>query len=215
MSNSSLIDIQEISPNRNSPRNHIIDTITIHCFCVQLSAARMVKHFDNKSVKCSCNYAVGYDGSIGLCVPEADRSWCSSSPNNDHRAITIEVASDNKHPYAVTKSAYNSLIDLVVDICRRNGIKKLVWSTNKNDRVNHRNGCNMTVHRDFANKACPGEYLYSRMQSIADSVNAKLSESNIIYRVQVGAFSVKKNAENLCTELKSKGYPAYVKADKK
>lgn len=214
MSNSSLIEIQEISPNRNSPRNNIIDTITIHCFCNQVTAARMVKYFDNAEVRCSCNYVVGYDGSIGLCVPEADRSWCSSSSYNDNRAVTIEVASDTKNPYSVTESAYKALVELVADICKRNGIKRLVWSKNQTDRVNHKNGCNMTVHRDFANKACPGEYLYSRMQNIADSVNAKLYESNSIYRVQVGAFSVKKNAENLCRELKSKGYPAFVKADK-
>lgn len=114
------------------------------------------------------------DGSIGLSVDEKDRSWCSSNGTNDNRAITIEVASDTTHPYAVTAKAYAALLDLVTDICKRNGIKKLVWSTNKNDRVNHRNGCNMTVHRDFANKACPGEYLYSRHGEIAAEVNRRL-----------------------------------------
>ena len=77
-------------------------------------------------------------------------------------------------PYAVTDQAYAALLDLVEDICRRNGIKKLVWSTNKNDRVNHLNGCNMTVHRDFANKACPGDYLYNRHGEIAAEVNRRL-----------------------------------------
>lgn len=114
------------------------------------------------------------DGSIGLSVDEKDRSWCSSNGTNDNRAITIEVASDTTHPYAVTAKAYAALLDLVTDICKRNGIKKLVWSTNKTDRVNHRNGCNMTVHRDFANKACPGEYLYSRHGEIAAEVNRRL-----------------------------------------
>ena len=107
-------------------------------------------------------------------MDEKDRSWCSSNGTNDNRAITIEVASDTTHPYAVTAKAYAALLDLVTDICKRNGIKKLVWSTNKNDRVNHRNGCNMTVHRDFANKACPGEYLYSRHGEIAAEVNKRL-----------------------------------------
>ena len=105
---------------------------------------------------------------------EKDRSWCTSSGVNDHRAITIEVASDTKHPYAVNSKAYAALLDLVTDICKRNGIKKLVWSTNKNDRVNHLNGCNMTVHRDYANKSCPGEYLYSRHGEIAAEVNKRL-----------------------------------------
>ena len=107
-------------------------------------------------------------------VEEKDRSWCSSNGDNDHRAITIEVASDTTHPYAVNDKAYNALIELVADICQRNGIKKLVWSTDKNERVNHLNGCNMTVHRDYANKACPGDYLYERHGDIAAKVNAKL-----------------------------------------
>lgn len=74
----------------------------------------------------------------------------------------------------MTEKAYAALIDLVTDICKRNGIKKLVWSTEKADRVNHKNGCNMTVHRDYANKACPGDYLYSRMGDVAAQVNKRL-----------------------------------------
>ena len=112
-------------------------------------------------------------------MDEKDRSWCSSNGTNDNRAITIEVASDTTHPYAVTAKAYAALLDLVTDICKRNGIKKLVWSTNKNDRVNHRNGCNMTVHRDFANKACPGEYLYSRHGVTPYLVRVKITNLNI------------------------------------
>ena len=84
------------------------------------------------------------------------------------------MASDTKEPYAVTDKAYNALIELVTDICRRNGIKKLVWSTDKNKRMNHLDGCNMTVHRDYANKSCPGTYLYERHGDIAAKVNAKL-----------------------------------------
>lgn len=92
--------------------------------------------------------------------------------------MTIEVASDSTHPYAVNDAAYRSLIVLLADICRRNGIEKLVWSTNKSDRVNHKNGCNMTVHRDYEAKACPGEYLYSRHGQIAAEVNKILEEDN-------------------------------------
>ena len=107
-------------------------------------------------------------------MEEKDRSWCSSSASNDNRAITIEVASDTKHPYAVNEKAFAALLDLVADICKRNGIKRLVWSTNKKDRMNHLNGCNMTVHRDYANKACPGDYLYNRHGEIAAEVNRRL-----------------------------------------
>lgn len=109
-------------------------------------------------------------------VEEKDRSWCSSNRENDNRAVTIEVASDSYAPYAVSDSAYNATIKLVADICKRNGIEKLVWSNDKNERVNHLNGANMTVHRDFANKACPGDYLYSRMGDIAEKVNAILDK---------------------------------------
>lgn len=174
MSNSPLVTYTRITKNKTSPRNHAIDTITIHCIVGQWTAKQGCNYFATTDRQCSANYVVGKDGSIGLSVDEKDRSWCSSNGTNDNRAITIEVASDTTHPYAVTAKAYAALLDLVTDICKRNGIKKLVWSTNKNDRVNHRNGCNMTVHRDFANKACPGEYLYSRHGEIAAEVNRRL-----------------------------------------
>lgn len=174
MSNSALATYTRITKNKTSPRNHAIDTITIHCIVGQWTAKQGCDYFATTDRQCSANYVVGKDGSIGLSVDEKDRSWCSSNGTNDNRAITIEVASDTTHPYAVTAKAYAALLDLVTDICKRNGIKKLVWSTNKNDRVNHLNGCNMTVHRDFANKACPGEYLYSRHGEIAAEVNRRL-----------------------------------------
>ncbi len=173
MNNSSLITYTKLSANCTKPRNHAIDTITIHCFVGQVTAKSGCDAF-KRITAASCNYVVGHDGSIGLCVEEANRSWCTSSKSNDHRAVTIEVASDTKHPYAVTDKAYEALINLVADICKRNKIKKLVWSEDKNDRINHLNGCNMTVHRDFANKACPGEYLYSRHGDIATKVNKLL-----------------------------------------
>ena len=171
MSNSPLVTYTNITKNKTSPRNHAIDTITIHCIVGQWTAKQGCDYFATTDRECSANYIVGKDGSIGLSVDEADRSWCTSSRENDNRAITIEVASDTEHPYAVTDAAYAALIKLVADICKRNGIKKLVWSTNKTDRVNHANGCNMTVHRDYANKACPGQYLYDRHGAIAAAVN--------------------------------------------
>lgn len=174
MSNSPLATYTRITKNKTSPRNHTIDTITIHCIVGQWTAKQGCDYFATTDRQCSANYVVGKDGSIGLSVDEKDRSWCSSNSANDNRAITIEVASDTTHPYAVTDAAFAALLNLVEDICRRNGIKKLVWSTNKNDRVNHLNGCNMTVHRDYANKACPGEYLYSRHGEIAAEVNRRL-----------------------------------------
>lgn len=175
MSNSSLVTYTKITSHRNSPRTHAIDTITIHCYVGQVSAKSGCDYFYSTNRSASCNYVVGYDGSIGLCVPENDRSWCSSNTKNDDRAITIEVACDTSHPYKVTDKAYEALIKLVADVCKRNNIKKLVWSSNKSDRVNHSNGCNMTLHRDFKQKACPGQYLYERQEEIAKRVNVLIA----------------------------------------
>lgn len=172
--NSPLVDYTRISPNRTPNRTHSIDTITIHCVVGQCSVETLGAIFAPSTRQASSNYGIGYDGRIGMYVEEKDRSWCSSSASNDHRAITIEVASDTYHPYAVNDKAYAALLNLVTDICRRNGIKKLVWSTNKNERMNHLNGCNMTVHRDYANKSCPGDYLYNRHGKIAAEVNKRL-----------------------------------------
>lgn len=174
MSNSSLVAYTKLSPNCTKPRNHAIDTITIHCTAGQCTAESLGNIFVNPSRKASSNYGVDKDGRIGLYVDECNRSWCTSNRDNDNRAITIEVSSDNAEPYKVTDAALKSLVTLVADICKRNGLNKLVWSTNKNDRVNHLNGCNMTVHRDYAAKACPGEYLYGKHGWIAFEVNKLL-----------------------------------------
>lgn len=187
MSNSSLVTYKLISPNKSSRNGHAIDTITIHCFVGQVTAKRGCEVFQTAN---SCNYVVGYDGSIGLVVEEKDRSWCTSSRANDERAVTIEVACESKHPYKVTSKAYTTLIALVTDICKRNGIDKLVWSTKKSDRVNHRNGCNMTVHRDYENKACPGKYLYDRHGAIAAAVNKKLGASDTTEKNEVNTVNI-------------------------
>lgn len=220
MSNSPLVSYTKISPNKSSPRNHKIDTVTIHCVVGQCSVETLGNVFAPTSRQASSNYGIGYDGRIGMYVEEKDRSWCSSNAANDNRAITIEVASDTKEPYAVNAKAYAALIDLLVDICKRNGIKELVWSTNKADRVNHKNGCNMTVHRDYANKSCPGTYLYERHAQIASEVNKRLGSTNIkpapekpsggLYRVQTGAFKSKANADAMLAKVKAKGFDTYM-----
>lgn len=221
MSNSALVNYTKISPNRTSPRKNKIDTITIHCVVGQCSVETLGAIFAPSSRQASSNYGVGYDGRFGMYCEEKDRSWCSSSAANDNRAITIEVASDTTEPYAVNDKAYAALLDLVTDICRRNGIKKLVWSTKKNERVNHLNGCNLTVHRDYANKSCPGNYLYERQGAIAAEVNKRLGASaaepetpssgtDTLYKVQTGAFKQKSNAQALEKKLKTAGFDTYV-----
>ena len=173
MSNSPLVSYTKISPNKTSPRNHKIDTITIHCVVGQASVETLGNVFAPTSRQASSNYGVGIDGRIGMYCEEKDRSWCSSSSSNDNRAITIEVASDTTHPYAVNEKAYAALIDLCVDICKRNGIKELKWKADKS-LIGQVDKQNMTVHRWFANKACPGDYLYDRHGEIAKAVNARL-----------------------------------------
>ena len=179
MSNSALVTCTRLSPNRTHPRSHAIDTVTIHCVVGQWTAQRGCDYFAQSSVQAAPNYFVGKDGSIGLCVDEGDRSWCTggalvvngiSGKANDHRAVTIEVASDTTHPYAVTAAAYEALIRLVADIARRNGLEGLRWKADKS-LVGRPEAQNMTVHRWFANKACPGDYLYASMGEIARRAN--------------------------------------------
>lgn len=178
MSNSTLISYTKLSPNHSGKRTKKIDTITIHCMAGQLSVESCGALFAKSSRQASSNYGIGPDGRIALYVDEGNRSWCTSSNANDQRAVTIEVASDATHPYAVRDKAYDALLDLVTDICKRNGIKKLVWSTSKSNRVGHLNGCNMTVHRDYAAKACPGDYLYNLQDEIAAEVNRRLGSGS-------------------------------------
>lgn len=287
MSNSGLVVCRVKSPNHSGARTHKIDTITIHCVVGQLSAEGIGNCFTSSSVQASSNYGIGYDGRVGLYVDEGNRSWCSSSRENDQRAVTIECASDTTSPYAIKDAVLNKLVILCQDICRRNGIEKLIWSDSKSARVNHTGGVNMTCHRDFANKACPGDYIYAREGWIAAQVNENLAtgvlfqgfvgsdvkemqellikagfsvgddgadgvfgydtekalvsfqtakgleadgicgldtwaalkgkepepdppEPEKLYKVQVGAFEVKANAEKLRDELKAKGYEAFI-----
>lgn len=176
MSNSKLVSYTKISPNKTTPRKHKIDTITIHCVVGQLSVETLGNIFAKKSYKASCNYGIGVDGRIGMYVEEKDRSWCSSNATNDHRAITIECASDKTHPYKINDKVYAALIELCVDICKRNNIKELKWKADKK-LIGKIDQQNMTVHRWFANKSCPGDYIYNRLGKIAKEVNTKLKPS--------------------------------------
>ena len=216
MSNSSLVSYTKISPNKTSPRNHIIDTITIHCVVGQVSVEALGNVFSPSSRQASSNYGIGSDGRIGMYVEEKDRSWCSSNPSNDHRAITIECASDTSHPYAINDKVYNSLIKLCADICKRNNIKELKWKADKS-LIGQPDKQNMTVHRWFANKSCPGDYIYNRLGQIASEVNSMLGTATTkvekygeLYRVQTGAFKNKANADALLSKVKMVGFDTYM-----
>ena len=118
------------------------------------------------------------DGRVGLYVEEKNRSWCTSSNENDQRAVTIECASGKVEPYAMNEVVYDRLIDLCVDICQRNGKKKLLWFGDKDKSLSYQpkeDEMLITVHRWFANKSCPGNWLYARLGDLAAKVTARLS----------------------------------------
>lgn len=179
MSNSNLVSYTKISPNHSGKRTYKISRITPHCVVGECSVETLGDIFFPTSKKASCNYGIGTDGRILLCVDECNRSWCSSSNDNDQRAVTIECASATTHPYTMNSKVYASLIDLCVDICRRNGKKRLLWFGDKNKTLAYEpkdDEMVITVHRWFANKACPGDWLYSRLGDLAAKVTAELSD---------------------------------------
>ena len=224
--NSPLVVYTRLSPNHSGQRIHSIDRITPHCVVGQLSAESICACFP-AGREASCNYGIGMDGRVSLCVEEKNRSWCSSSNANDQRAVTIECASDRTEPYAMNSKVYDSLVRLCTDICRRNGKKKLLWFADKDKSLNNTpkpDEMVLTVHRWFANKSCPGNWLYARLGDLAAKVTAALggtsqtpnADSTVWYRVrktwadaksQLGAYKELANAK-ACVD-KQPGYSVF------
>lgn len=179
--NSSMVSYTKLSPNHSGQRTHSIDRITPHCVVGQCSVETLGNIFLPASRQASSNYGIGVDGRVGMYVEEKNRSWCSSSNANDQRAVTIECASDTKSPYAFKDAVYQTLIKLCVDICKRNGKKKLLWLGDKTKTLNYSPKADemvLTVHRWFANKSCPGDWLYARLGDLASKVTASLADSS-------------------------------------
>lgn len=182
--NSPLVSYTKLSPNHSGQRTHSIDRITPHCVVGQCSVETLGEVFYPQSRQASCQYGIGVDGRVGMYVEEKNRSWCSSSNANDQRAITIECASDTTHPYAFKDVVYQKLIALCVDICKRNGKKKLLWLGGKGSTAADKAACEnyspksdemiLTAHRFYANKSCPGDWMYSRLGDLATKVTAQL-----------------------------------------
>lgn len=175
--NSSMVVYTKLSPNHSGQRTHAIDRITPHCVVGQCSVETLGNIFYPTSRQASSNYGIGTDGRVAMYVEEKNRSWCSSSNANDQRAITIECASDTTEPYAMNSKVYDSLVKLCTDICRRNGKKKLLWLGDKDKTLNYNpkpDEMVLTVHRWFANKSCPGNWLYARLGDLASKVTAAL-----------------------------------------
>lgn len=192
MSNSSLVSYTKYSPNHSGQRTHAIDRITPHCVVGQVTVERLGDIFAPESKQASSNYGVGLDGRVGLYVDECNRSWCTggnlnvngkTGSMNDQRAVTIEVASDNTAPYAFTDAAYNGLIELSVDICKRNGKSKLVWISDKFAAEAYEPKADemlVTVHRWYASKSCPGDWFMSKIDDYVAQVNSKLGGAPVM-----------------------------------
>lgn len=175
--NSSVVAYTKLSPNHSGQRTMAIDRITPHCVVGQCTAEGLGDWFAKSSTQASSNYGIDKDGRVGLYVEEKNRSWCSSSNANDQRAVTIECASDSAEPYAFRDVVYRKLIELCTDICRRNGKNKLIWFEDKDKTLNYSPESGemiLTVHRWFADKSCPGNWMYARMGDLAEKVTKKL-----------------------------------------
>ena len=226
--NSKLVAYTKLSPNHSGQRTHSIDSITPPCVVGQLSCESICSCFTSPYRQAGCNYGIGKDGRISLCVEEKNRSWCSSSNANDQRAVTIECASDMSEPYAMNSAVYDSLVKLCTDICKRNGKKKLLWLGDKTKTLNYAPKSDemvLTVHRWFANKSCPGNWLYSRLGDLAAKVTSEISKTSSggvtastsqIYRVrktwsdsksQLGAYKLLANAKKKADE--NAGYKVF------
>lgn len=233
VSNSPLTDYTKYSPYNSGQRTHSVDRITPHCVVGQMSIEDMGAWFAN-AAKCSANYGIGNDGRVGLFVPENVRSWCSSSSANDQRAITIECASDKSHPYAFNNAVFQKLINLCVDICKRYGKTKLLWleGNDKNSSLDDKertlnytpakDEMVISCHRWFAAKECPGDWLYGKLGELASKVTAALGGSAVpsgtdtidpagtIYRVQLGAYHKRENAEIKLRQVSSAGFDCFI-----
>ena len=179
--NSKMVVYKRLSPNHSGQRTHKIDRITPHCVVGQCTAEGLGDWFARTSTQASSNYGIDKDGRVGMYVEEKNRSWCSSSNANDQRAVTIECASDTREPYTMNSKVYNTLVKLCVDICKRNGKKKLIWFGDKEKTLNYTPKSDemiITVHRWFANKSCPGNWLYSRLGKLATEVTKQLGGSS-------------------------------------
>lgn len=214
MSNSSLVNLVSYSPNHSGRRTHPITKIAIHHTAGVLTAAGIGNVFKSTARQASCNYGIGNDNKVVLVVDECNRAWTTSSSWCDNRAVTIEVSNcQYGGSWLVSDRVLNTLIDLVTDICRRNGIKNCTY-TGGTDGV-------LQMHKWYAQTSCPGPYLASKFNYIAQEVNKRLkggkstSSSNNLYRVrkswsdsksQKGAF---KGLDSAIDLAKKNGYKVY------
>lgn len=167
--NSPLTEFVRLSPNVTFPREDTVKKITVHHMADDISLERLGEVFAEEDRRASANYAIDIEGRVALYAEECNRAWTSSSPENDHQAVTIEVANDEiGGDWHVSDASYATLVELCVDICRRNGIEELVYTGDATG--------NLTIHRMFNEETeCPGPYLEGKMPQLAEAVNQRLA----------------------------------------
>lgn len=207
MSNSPLVDYVKLSPNYNPRNGTKISKITIHHVAGVATVEGLGDGFAVISRQASSNYGIGHDARVGQYVEEHNRAWTSSNADNDYQAVTIEVSnSATGGNWPVSDKVLNKLVDLCVDICKRNGIEKLNYTGNASG--------NLTMHKWFAPTACPGPYLESKFPWIAEEVNKRLEEDKPMTEADRAAFESLVNEVKLLKKEVSKVKVKYNKLEK-
>ena len=194
--------------NRAAQAGGKIREITIHHAAGNTTIDALGRLWQTKGRNGSSHYGV-HGKEIGQYVAESDIAWTNSSWGANCRAVTIETANSGGAPnWPVANNTLDTLILLVADIAKRNGLAPLVL------------GKNVTWHSMYAATACPGPYLFGKLQYVVDKANELIKEpvppapeipaEGGLYRVQVGAFSSKLNAESYSRNLKAAGFDTYV-----
>jgi len=228
MSNSPLVAYTKISPNKDVNKKYDVSRITPHCIVGQVTAESLGNWFAQTTTRASSNYGIDKNGRVGMYVEEKDRSWCSSSSDNDNRAITIECASDMTAPYAMTNIVYEKLIELCTDICKRYNKTKLLWIADKDRALSYKLAPDemlITVHRWFAATECPGDWLYERLGDLAAKVTNRLNpvieeeegavgmvKSNVTYCIKVGTYSDLNEVKDVAGKLQAAGFDPIITA---
>ncbi len=197
----------------SNPRTEKVSKITIHHMAGNMGAEECARYHLRANKDNSANYYIGSDGVICLGVEESRRAWTSGSSWNDQRAITIEVANSTGDPdWKVSGKAYNSLIALCADICKRYKITPH-WDGTKD--------ASLTEHRMFQSTACPGPYIHGLLANgtIERDILKAMGKTPTptptptptkLYKVQAGAFKNRENASKLCQEINNKGIEAVI-----
>ena len=165
---SSLISKTKISPNHYNGRNAIMGAVP-HVYVGYASMDDCAAWFGKTASNASCNYYIDKNGKIILIVHEKDGAWTTSSYICDMNHVTIECASASTHPYSMTEETYNALVKLVADIYKRNGIKECKWDQSKayDSTIGY-----IPMHRNYKNKACPGDWLVNNKYKTGDFCKA-------------------------------------------